>query len=72
MIKSFNGHTPAIRASCFVADNATVIGNVTLQEDASVWYGAVIRGDADALLDYLEQYRGEIGFFKEVDHGQSI
>ena len=24
--------------------------------------------DADALLDYLEQYRGEIGFFKEVDH----
>ncbi len=50
MIKSFNGHTPAIRASCFVADNATVIGNVTLQEDASVWYGAVIRGDADAIF----------------------
>jgi len=28
--------------------------------------------DADALLDYLEQYRGEIGFFKEVDHDQSV
>lgn len=27
--------------------------------------------DADQLLDYLEQYHGEIGFFKEVDHGQS-
>ena len=28
--------------------------------------------DADALLDYLESYHGEIGFFKEVDHDQSV
>ncbi len=49
MIKSFNGHTPAVRASCFVAENATVIGDVTLLEDASVWYGAVVRGDADSI-----------------------
>ncbi|MBQ3534743.1 MAG: TIGR00730 family Rossman fold protein [Clostridia bacterium] len=28
--------------------------------------------DASALLDYLEQYKGEIGFFKEVDHDQSV
>ena len=28
--------------------------------------------DANALLDYLEQYKGEIGFFKEVDHDQSV
>ena len=50
MIKAFNGHTPAIRSSCFVAGNATVIGDVTLQEDASIWYGAVVRGDADSII----------------------
>ncbi len=50
MVKAFNGHTPAIRSSCFVAENATVIGDVTLCEEASVWYGAVIRGDADAIF----------------------
>ena len=50
MIKAINGHTPAIRFSCFVAENATVIGDVTLCEEASVWYGAVIRGDADAIV----------------------
>ena len=29
----------------FVAPNATVVGNVTLEENASIWYGAVLRGD---------------------------
>ena len=38
MIKAFNGKAPAIRSSCFVAENATVIGDVTLHEDASVWF----------------------------------
>ena len=50
MIKSFRDKTPAVRASCFVADNATVIGDVTLCEQASVWYGAVVRGDADTIV----------------------
>ncbi len=50
MIRSFNDHTPAVRSSCFVAENATLIGDVTLLEDASVWYGAVVRGDADTIL----------------------
>lgn len=50
MIKSFRDKTPAVRASCFVADNATVIGDVTLCEQASVWYGAVVRGDADTII----------------------
>ena len=49
MIKAFNGHAPAIRSSCFVADNATVIGDVTLREEVSIWYGAVVRGDADSI-----------------------
>ena len=50
MVKAFNGHIPAIRASCFVAENATLIGDVTLLEDASVWYGAVVRGDAEPIV----------------------
>lgn len=34
----------------FVAPNATVVGDVTLMEDASVWYGAVLRGDSGAIV----------------------
>jgi len=34
---------------CFIADNATVIGSVILQKQASVWYNAVVRGDNDLI-----------------------
>ena len=50
MIKAFEGKTPEIHDSCFVADNAAVIGDVTLGRDASVWYGAVVRGDAETIV----------------------
>lgn len=45
MIKSFNGKTPRIADSAFIAPNATIIGDVTIGENCSVWYGVVIRGD---------------------------
>lgn len=38
---------PDIAAGAWVADSATVIGRVRLEEGASVWYGAVLRGDND-------------------------
>jgi carbonic anhydrase/acetyltransferase-like protein (isoleucine patch superfamily) len=41
--------TPRIPASAYVAPGATVIGKVTLGEHASVWPGAVVRGDDDAI-----------------------
>jgi carbonic anhydrase/acetyltransferase-like protein (isoleucine patch superfamily) len=41
--------TPQVPASAYVAPGATVIGRVTLGERASVWPGAVIRGDDDAI-----------------------
>jgi len=41
--------TPRIAASAWVADNATVLGNVGLGEDASVWFGVVIRGDTERI-----------------------
>ena len=40
---------PRIAATAWVADSAHVIGRVTLAEDASVWYGAVLRGDNDSI-----------------------
>jgi carbonic anhydrase/acetyltransferase-like protein (isoleucine patch superfamily) len=40
---------PVIPASCFVAETATIIGDVTLGERVSVLFGAVIRGDNDPI-----------------------
>ena len=37
-------------AAAWIAPNATVVGDVTLKEDASVWYGAVLRGDSGAIV----------------------
>jgi carbonic anhydrase/acetyltransferase-like protein (isoleucine patch superfamily) len=45
MILSFDGKTPTLAPGVFVADNATLIGDVTLDHDASVWFQAVLRGD---------------------------
>lgn len=41
--------TPRIAASAWVADSAEVIGDVELADDASVWFGAVLRGDNEPL-----------------------
>jgi len=45
LIKPYQGKHPEIPADCFVAENATLIGEVTLGPAANVWYGAVLRGD---------------------------
>ena len=42
---SFEGKTPRIDPSAFVAPTATIVGDVTVEANASVWYGAVLRGD---------------------------
>jgi len=44
-ILSYAGIHPRIHPTAFVAPTATVIGNVTIEAEASVWFGAVIRGD---------------------------
>lgn len=49
MIVSFDGHTPEISPDCFVAENAAIVGEVTIGADSSVWFGAVIRGDEDSI-----------------------
>ncbi len=45
MIISFNGKTPKIGKNVFVAWNATIIGDVEIGDNSSIWFGAVIRGD---------------------------
>ncbi|MGB5713796.1 MAG: gamma carbonic anhydrase family protein [Waterburya sp.] len=41
---------PDLSTAAFVADNATVIGNVSLAEGSSIWYGAVVRGDIERIV----------------------
>lgn len=45
MIHSFEGRRPDVARAAFVAWNAEIAGSVSLGEGASVWYGAVLRGD---------------------------
>lgn len=45
IIKSVNGKSPLIPKDCFIADNATIVGDVTFGTECSVWFNAVIRGD---------------------------
>ena len=47
MIKPFNGSSPKIHDSVFIAESATVTGNVEIGEDSSVWFGSVLRGDVN-------------------------
>ncbi|MXN77355.1 gamma carbonic anhydrase family protein [Burkholderia sp. 4701] len=41
---------PAIHASAFVAESASIIGDVRLGADSSVWFGAIVRGDTEPIV----------------------
>lgn len=45
VVRSYAGIHPIIPASVWLAENATVVGDVELGEDVNIWYGAVVRGD---------------------------
>ena len=47
LIKDVNGKSPKIPSDCFVAENATIVGDVSFGEKCSVWFNAVIRGDVN-------------------------
>jgi carbonic anhydrase/acetyltransferase-like protein (isoleucine patch superfamily) len=44
-VKSFHGKKPKVKSGAYVAETATLIGDVEIGENSSVWYGAVLRGD---------------------------
>jgi carbonic anhydrase/acetyltransferase-like protein (isoleucine patch superfamily) len=49
MLVAYEGSTPRLGKNVFVAQTATVLGRVTLGDEASVWYGCVVRGDVGTI-----------------------
>ena len=49
LITAVAGRVPAVDPSAFVAPNAVVVGAVTVAARAGIWYGAVLRGDAETI-----------------------
>ncbi|HUH48081.1 MAG TPA: gamma carbonic anhydrase family protein [Arenibacter sp.] len=45
MIKTVNGKSPRMGADCYIAENATIVGDVSMGDQCSIWFNAVIRGD---------------------------
>jgi len=50
MILNFDSKTPIIDEKAFVAENATIIGEVIIREYASIWYNVVLRGDIASIV----------------------
>lgn len=47
---AFEGMSPVVHPSAWIAPTATLVGDVTVEADASVWYGAVVRADFGAIV----------------------
>ncbi|MFT6882432.1 MAG: carbonic anhydrase/acetyltransferase-like protein (isoleucine patch superfamily) [Marinoscillum sp.] len=47
LIKSVRGFTPKVGKDCWFAENATIVGEVILGDQCTVWFGAVLRGDVN-------------------------
>lgn len=81
----FLGTLPDIEQAAFVADSATVHGAITLGEDSSIFYGAILRGDIQtikigkgtniqdgSIIHLADDYGVEIGEYTTVGHGAMI
>lgn len=49
-ILPLKGFTPKLGENCFIAVNATIVGDVILGNDCSVWFNAVVRGDVNSII----------------------
>jgi carbonic anhydrase/acetyltransferase-like protein (isoleucine patch superfamily) len=47
IIKTVRGKTPNIGKDCFIADDAVIIGDTTIGDNCSIWFGAILRGDVN-------------------------
>ncbi|HOH74683.1 MAG TPA: gamma carbonic anhydrase family protein, partial [Paludibacteraceae bacterium] len=86
LIKSVRGFNPSIGKDCYLAENATIVGDVSLGEGCSVWFNTVLRGDVNtikignhvniqdgAVLHTLYQKSTiEIGNYVSVGHNVTI
>ena len=49
LIKSVRGFTPQVGNNVFLADNATIVGDVIVGDDCSIWFNTVLRGDVNSI-----------------------
>lgn len=49
LIKTVRGFTPQFGENCYLAENATIVGDVTMGKDCSIWFNAVLRGDVNTI-----------------------
>ena len=72
-IVEFEGKTPQIHDSVFVASTAMIIGDVVIEEGASVWYGAVLRGDSGIIrLGKETNVQDNVVIHADTEHGTII
>lgn len=50
LILPVKGISPTLGDNCWLAPNATVVGDVTMGKDCTVWFNAVVRGDVNAII----------------------
>jgi carbonic anhydrase/acetyltransferase-like protein (isoleucine patch superfamily) len=50
LVREVNGKSPNLHESVWLAENATVVGDVTMGEGCSVWFSAVVRGDVNKIV----------------------
>ena len=63
LIKSVRGFTPLIGKDCYLAENATVVGDVVIGDGCSIWFNAVLRGDVNSI---------RIGNFVNIQDGSVL
>lgn len=49
LIMEINGKKPVMGENCYVAPNATIVGDVVMGNDCSIWFNAVLRGDVNSI-----------------------
>ena len=49
LIKEVRGFTPEFGKNCYLAENCTVVGDVIMGDECSIWFGAVLRGDVNSI-----------------------
>jgi carbonic anhydrase/acetyltransferase-like protein (isoleucine patch superfamily) len=47
---SFDGHAPTVSPTAWIAPTATLVGDVRVEDEASIWYGAVLRADFGPII----------------------
>lgn len=72
MIYEFEGSEPEIDDDAHVCDEATLIGNVRVEEDASVWPGVVLRGDVGQVVVGRESHIGDNSVLHIVEVGERV